>query len=164
MARQRKHELDKQTHFARTHSRVMKGVYMSDVDSLQIIDTENQVYHQNHYDNNIKSFYGTSIPEIRRTIEVKYKMSDYLKGVFAGDITPSNQVIAQAYFTAQVNVFRREHKYPEAVYWFVVENEGEYPYEIWNVWTIPYGTGEIHFKQIGTVMNDEQYNAFFDIR
>lgn len=163
MARQRKHELDKQTHFARTHSRILKGVYMTDVDSLQIIDTENQVYHQNHYDNNIKSFYGTSIPEIRRTIEVKYKMSDYLKGVFAGDITPSNQVIAQAYFTAQVNVFRREHKYPEAVYWFVVENEGEYPYEIWSV-TTTFGTGEIHFKQIGEVMNDEQYNAFFDIR
>ena len=163
MARQRKLDLDKQTHFARTHSRVMKGVYMSDIDSLQIIDTENQVYHQNHYDNNIKSFYGT-VPEIRRTIEVKYKMSDYLKGVFSGDITPSNQVIAQAYITAQVNVFRREHKRPEVVYWFVVEDEGEYPYEIWNAWTIPYGTGEIHFKQIGTVMNDEQYNAFFDIR
>ena len=163
MARQRKYDLDKQTHFAKTHSEVLKGVYMTDVDSLQIIDTENKVYNQNHYDGKTNGYYG-AIPEIRRTIEVKYKMSDYLKGVFAGDIIPSNQVIAQAYITAQVNLFRREHKRAEVEYWFVVENEGAFPYEIWNVWTIPYGTGQIHFKQIGTVMDKAEYNAFFDIR
>jgi hypothetical protein len=161
MARQRKYDLDKQTHFAKTHREVMKGVYMSDVDSLQIIDTENQVYHQNRYDNRINSFYGTT-PLVRRTIEVKYKMSDYLKRMFAGEIEPSNQVIAQAYFIAEANAFKRERKLPEVDYWFVVENEGKFPYEIWSVTTFP--TGELQFKQIGTVMDKAEYNAFFDIR
>ena len=161
MARQRKYELDEQTHFAKTHREVMKGVYMSDIDSLQIIDTENQVYNQNRYDNKTNSCYGT-VPEIRRTIEVKYKMSDYLKDMFAGNIIPSNQVIAQAYFIAQANAFKRANKLPEVDYWFVVEDLGEYPYEIWNV-TTTFGTGAIHFKQIGEVMNHTEYKAFFTI-
>ena len=159
MARQRKYDLHKQTHFARTHSEVMpKGHYMTDVDSLQITNTENQLYQQYNY---IK-INGRSIPDVRKFIEVKSRMSKHTEKMFAGDITPSNQVVAQAYFIAQANAFRREHKMTEAVYWFVVEDLGEYPYEIWNV-TTTFGTGEIQFKQIGEVMNNEEYKAFFHI-
>ncbi|MBT4904777.1 MAG: hypothetical protein HON57_06310 [Flavobacteriaceae bacterium] len=158
MARQRKHDLDKQTHFAKTHSRVLKGVYMTDVDSLQIVNTENKVYEQYKY---IK-INGKSIPDVQRYIEIKSRMSKYLAKMFAKEIEPTQQVVAQAYFIAQANAFKRANKLREVDYWFVVEDEGEYPYEIWSV-TTTFGTGEIHFKQIGEVMNDEQYNAFFDI-
>ena len=159
MARQRKHDLDKQTHFARTHSRVLKGVYMTDVDSLQIIDTENKVYKEYKY---IK-LGGKSVPDVIRFIEVKSRMSKHLEKMFAKEIEPTPQVFAQAYMIAQLNSFKRANKLTEVVYWFVVADLDEYPYEIWNV-TTTFGTGEIHFKQIGEVMNDEEYKAFFDIR
>ena len=158
MARQRKYDLDKQTHFAKTHSEVLKGVYMTDVDSLQIIDTENKLYDEYVY----TKIGGNSVPQVRRVIEIKSRKSKYLEGMFAGEIEPSAGVIAQAYFIAEANVLRRELKFIEAVYWFVVENEGEFPYEIWNV-TTTFGTGAIHFKQIGEVMNDTEYKAFFTI-
>ena len=159
MARERKYDLDKQTHFARMHSELLKGIYMTDVDSLQIINTENKLYKEYDY---IK-IGGKSFPDVRRVIEVKSRMSKYLERMFAGEIEPSQGVIAQAYFIAQANAFRREHKMTEAVYWFVVEDFGEFPYEVWNV-TTTFGTGEIQFKQIGTVMNKAEYTAFFDKR
>ena len=158
MARERKHDLDKQTHFAKTHREVMKGHYMTDVDSLQIVNTENQSYEQYNY---IK-INGKSIPDIRRYIEVKSRMSKHLEKMFAKEIEPTQQVVAQAYFIAQANAFKRANKLPEVDYWFVVEDLGEYPYEIWNV-TTTFGTGAIHFKQIGEVMNDTEYKAFFTI-
>ena len=159
MARQRKHDLDKQTHFARTHSRVLKGVYMTDVDSLQIIDTENKVYKEYKY----ITLGGKSVPDVIRFIEVKSRMSKHLEKMFAKEIETTQQVVAQAYFIAQANAFKRANKLREVDYWFVVADEGEYPYEIWSV-TTTFGTGEIHFKQIGEVMNDEQYSAFFHPR
>ena len=159
MARKRKYELEKQTHFARMHSELLKGIYMTDVDSLQIINTENTLYEEYDY---IKRGNKT-FPNVRRIIEVKSRMSKYLEGMFAGSIEPSQGVIAQAYFIAQANAFRREHKMTEAVYWFVVEDFGEYPYEIWNV-TTTFGTGKIQFNQIGTVMDNDQFTAFFHPR
>ncbi|MGY8866641.1 MAG: hypothetical protein ACKVJK_13605, partial [Methylophagaceae bacterium] len=60
MARQRKYDLDKQTHFAKTHSEVLKGVYMTDVDSLQIIDTENKLYDEYVY----TKIGGNSVPQV----------------------------------------------------------------------------------------------------
>jgi len=62
---------------------------------------------------------------------------------------------------AEVNASRRESGYPQMEYYYVVQDLNEYPYEIWNV-TTTFQTGEIHFKQIGEVMNDEQYKKFFD--
>jgi hypothetical protein len=131
---------------------------MTDVASLQIVNTENQSYEQYNY---IK-INGKSIPDIRRYIEVKSRMSKHLEKMFAKEIEPTQQVVAQAYFIAQANAFKRANKLPEVDYWFVVEDLGEYPYEIWNV-TTTFGTGAIHFKQIGEVMNDTEYKAFFSI-
>ena len=67
MTRKRKYDLDKQSHFARTHQEVMDNHYLTDIDSLQIIDTENQVYQ--HYT------YVNSMPIVPRIIEVKSRMS-----------------------------------------------------------------------------------------
>ena len=67
MTRKRKYDLDKQSHLARTHQEVMDNHYLTDIDSLQIIDTENQVYQ--HYT------YVNSMPIVPRIIEVKSRMS-----------------------------------------------------------------------------------------
>ena len=93
MARQRKHDLDKQTHFARTHQEVMNNHYLTDIDSLQIMDTENEVYQ--HYT------YINAIPVVRRIIEVKSRMSEHLKAMFSGEVQPTQQVKAQAYMVAE---------------------------------------------------------------
>jgi|TARA_B110000858_G_scaffold130488_1_gene148365 hypothetical protein len=93
MTRERKHDLDKQTHFARTHQEVMDNHYLTDIDSLQIIDTENEVYQ--HYT------YINAIPVVRRIIEVKSRMSEHLKAMFSGEIQPTQQVKAQAYMVAE---------------------------------------------------------------
>ena len=152
MARQRKYELDEQTHFAKTHREVMQGHYMTDIDSLQITNTENQLYQQYTFIN--------SVPIVRRLIEVKSRMSKHLEYMFEYKNKPDAQVKSQAYMVAELNAFRRQTGYPKIDYWFVVQDLNEYPYSIWNVSTT-FGTGEIQFKQIGEVMNDEQYKAFF---
>ena len=152
MARQRKHDLDKQTHFARTHQEVMNNHYLTDIDSLQIMDTENEVYQ--HYT------YINAIPVVRRIIEVKSRMSEHLKAMFSGEIQPTQQVKAQAYMVAELNGFRRESKWPLMEYYFVVEDFNEYPYTVWNV-TTTRGTGEIQFKQIATIYDHQDYKTFF---
>lgn len=155
MTRARKFDLERQTHFAKTHSKVMTGHYMSDLDSIQIVNTENQLYNQYTYKNNT--------PIVRRIIEVKSRMSKALQYMFEGKTPPTEQVKSQAYFVAELNAFRRQESNfdrPQCDYWFIVEDHGEYPYDIWSVSTT-FGTGEIQFKQIGEVMNDEQYKAFF---
>ena len=154
MARQRKYDLDKQTHFAKTHRELMKGHYMTDMDSIQIINTENQLYNQYTYIN--------GVPIIQRLIEVKSRMTKFIKYIFEGKTKPNPQIKSQAYMVAELNAFRKQTNYPLMDYWFVIEDEGEYPYEIWKV-TTTFGTGEIHFKQIGEVMNDTEYKAFFTI-
>ena len=152
MARQRKHDLDKQTHFARTHQEVMDNHYLTDIDSLQIMDTENEVYQ--HYT------YINAIPVVRRIIEVKSRMSEHLKAMFSGEVQPTQQVKAQAYMVAELNGFRRQSKWPLMEYYFVVEDFNEYPYSVWNV-TTTRGTGEIQFKQIATIYNHQDYKTFF---
>ena len=152
MGRERKYDLDKQTHFARTHQEVMDNHYLTDIDSLQIIDTENEVYQ--HYT------YINDMPIVRRIIEVKSKMSEHLKAMFLGKIQPTQQVKAQAYMVAELNAFRKESKYPGMEYYFVVEDFDEYPYTVWNV-TTTRGTGEIQFKQIATIYDNHDYKVFF---
>ena len=155
MARERKYDLELQTHFAKTHSKVMTGQYMSDLDSIQIVNTENQLYNQYTYKNNI--------PIVKRIIEVKSRMSKALQYMFEGKTPPTEQVKSQAYFVAELNAFRRQESNfdrPQCDYWFIVEDQGEYPYDIWNVSTT-FGTGAIHFKQIGEVNNDIEYKTFF---
>tara|TARA_B110000285_G_C15016155_1_gene559172 strand:- start:679 stop:1149 length:471 start_codon:yes stop_codon:yes gene_type:complete len=152
MARERKYELDKQTHFAKTHRAVMKDHYMTDIDSLQIINTENQVYQQYTYIN--------SIPMVRRIIEVKSRMSKSLQYMFDGTTTPNAQVKSQAYMVAEINAFRRQTNYPQMEYYYVVQDLNEYPYSIWNV-TTTFGTGAIQFKEMAEVHNDKDFQAFF---
>ena len=152
MSRERKYEKEQQTHFARTHQKVMKGHYMTDIDSLQIYDTENQVYQQYTY---LKS-----TPLVRRFIEVKSRMSNHLHNMFTGEIKPTEQVRAQAYFVAEVNQFRKRVSYPKCDYYFVVMDFDNFPYNIYNV-TTTFGTGEVIFNKLGTASNEAEYLKYF---
>lgn len=152
MARERRYEKDKQTAFAKTHQRVMKGHYMTDIDSLQIIDTENQMYHQYTY--------KKGSPIVRRIIEVKSRMSDYLSAIFSGNKPPSQQMIVQSNTVAELNAFRLQKNLPKVDYIIVVQDFNEYPYKIWKVDTT-FGSGELTFTYSSTVWNDTEYNDYF---
>ena len=152
MARQRQYNLEEQTHFAKTHQKVMQGHYMTDVDSIQIVDTENQMYHQYTYKK------GT--PIVRRFIEVKERMSKYLADVFSGDRQPNQQMLVQSNTVAELNGFRKLNNMPDVEYIIVVQDFNEYPYEIWKCDTT-FGTGQLHFKYETKIYDDQEYKAYF---
>ena len=152
MARQRQYNLEEQTHFAKTHQKVMQGHYMTDVDSIQIVDTENQMYHQYTYKK------GT--PIVRRFIEVKERMSKYLADVFNGDRQPNQQMLVQSNTVAELNGFRKLNNMPEVEYVIVVQDFNEYPYEIWKCDTT-FGTGQLQFKYETKIYDDQEYKAYF---
>lgn len=154
MARERKFEIEKQTHFAKTHQRVMKGHYMTDVDRLQIIDTENQVYQQYTYDK--------KAPFVRRFIEVKSRKSQRIIDSLNGDrVEPQHQ--AQAIMVAELNGFRKAQVPPTPLceYLIVIEDFNDFPYEIWKC-DATYATGELTFEFQGKVYDDKEFQARFN--
>jgi len=152
MSRERKYEKEQQTHFARTHQKIMKGHYMTDIDRLQICDAENQVYQQYTY---LKSK-----PLVRKIIEVKSRMSNHLHNMFTGEIKPTEQVRAQAYMVAELNQVRKAENKPKCEYYFVVMDFDSFPYNIYNVTTTS-GTGEVNFIKLGTASNEAEYLKYF---
>lgn len=152
MARERQYEIDKQTDFAKTHQRVMRGHYMTDIDSIQIVDTENQMYHQYTYKK------GT--PIVRRFIEVKSQNSTYLQNILEGVKPPSQQMIVQSNTVAELNAFRRQQDMPLVQYVIVIQDYNKYPYDIWHCDTT-FGTGELNFEYRGRIECDEEYEAYF---
>ena len=133
MARERKYQKEQQTDFAKTHQRVMQGHYMTDIDSTQIVDTENQMYHQYTYKN--------GSPIVRRFIEVKERNSTYISNIFNGLNPPSQQMIVQSNTVAELNAFRKAKELPLVDYLIVVQNYNAYPYDVWKCNTT-FGTGE----------------------
>jgi hypothetical protein len=152
MARERKFEKEKQTHFAKTHQRVMKGHYMTDVDSIQLIQTENKLYQQYTYINNI--------PTVRRLIEIKSRKTQrFLDSVSGERIEPQFQ--SQAYMVAELNAFRREHNIPLCEYLIVIQDYNDFPYEVWKCDTT-FGTGELNFEYQCKIYDDEEYISYFN--
>ena len=154
MARQRLHNIEEQTDFAKTHQRVMQGHYMTDVDSIQIVDTENQMYHQYTYKK------GT--PIVGRIIEVKSRNTSYLNNILQGIKPPSQQMLVQSNTVAELNGFRKQNDMPLVEYVIVIQNHDKYPYDIWNCNTT-FGTGQLNFEYRGKVECDEEYEAYFTI-
>lgn len=152
MARERRYKKDEQTDFAKTHQRVMQRHYMTDIDSIQIVDTENQMYHQYTYKK------GT--PIVRRFIEVKERKSQYLTDVFSGERQPNQQMLVQSNTVAELNAFRKQQDMPLVDYVIVIQDFEQYPYEIWRCNTT-FGTGELTFKYECKVYDDDEYKAYF---
>lgn len=152
MARERKYSLDEQTDFAKTHSRVMRGHYMTDIDSIQIVDTENKMYHQYTYKK------GT--PIVRRFIEVKERKSQYIIDVFSGERKPSQQMLVQSNTVAELNQFRKQQGMPLVEYVIVIQDFNAYPYEVWKCDTT-FGTGALDFTYQTKVYTDEEYKDYF---
>ena len=152
MARERQYEKDKQTDFARRHQEVMRGHYMTDIDNIQVIDTENQMYLQYTYKK------GTCIA--RRYIEVKSRNSTYLQNILDGIKPPSQQMIVQSNTVAELNAFRKQQGMPLVQYVIVIQSNNDLPYDIYECSTT-FGTGKIDFTYKGRVECDEEYNAYF---
>jgi hypothetical protein len=155
MARQRQYNLEEQTHFAKTHQKVMQRHYMTDVDRMQIVDTENQMYHQYTYKN--------GSPIVGRVLEVKSKNTAYLSNILNGIKPPSQQMIAQSNLVAEMNGFRKVNGGKPVEYVIVIQNEEDYPYDIWTCDTT-FGTGQLKFTYQGKVECDEEYEAYFTIK
>lgn len=153
MARKREYDKEKQTQFAKTHQRLnMKRHYMTDIDSIQIVDTENQIYHQYTYK------YGSAIT--KRIIEVKSRMSNYLKAQLTGKQPPSQQMIVQSNTAAEMNGFRATKNITPVEYLIVVYDFDEYPFEVYSCSTT-FGTGNLEISFVASIWNDTQYQAFF---
>jgi hypothetical protein len=162
MAQQRKrfYNQDEQTHFAKKHSLLDKQ-YMSDFDAMStqttsgdvtFNDSENQRYFEYKYT-------SESTPLVTRFIETKSRKSGYITDVLNGEIQPSEQFKAYATLTTELNAFRKANKMPIVECLLVIEDFGEYPYEIYRVSQII--GGEVQFEFIGKVYNDEQYREMF---
>lgn len=67
--RDRVYEKDKQTSFAKNHSVLGSKCLLTDIDAIQ--STENEFYNEYWYES------GKAI--LRRFIEVKYKLTNYIK-------------------------------------------------------------------------------------
>lgn len=153
MARKREYDKEKQTQFAKTHQKLdMKSHYMTDIDSIQIVDTENQMYHQYTYKN--------GSPIVKRVIEVKSRMSNYLKAQLTGKQPPSQQMIVQSNTVAEMNGFRASKGLTPVEYLIVVYDFNEYPYEVYRCNTT-FGTGNLEISFVASLWNDTEYQAFF---
>jgi hypothetical protein len=156
MAKKRMFKDNKATHFSEKHRDLMNGVYMTDIDSMQIVDMENQVYNQYTYIN--------SMPYCRRIVEVKHRKTKMMEAVIQGEpnaiLQTSMQV--QAVTAAELSAFRRQNNMPEVDYWILFQDNGEYPYEIWKCYAES-KTGVIKFEYQSTVYDDVQYRYQFAV-
>ena len=81
--RERKYNIEEQTSFAKNHSLLGSKSLLTDIDSIQIAETENTIYNQYKFIN--------SQPLLHRIIEVKYKPSDYIKKQLLKQVATNSQ-------------------------------------------------------------------------
>lgn len=162
MAQQRKrfYNHDEQSGFAKKHSLLDKQ-YMTDFDAMStqttsgdvtFNDSENERYCEYKYTSN-------STPSVTRFVETKSRKSEYIQSVLNGEIQPSEQFKAFAMLTTELNAFRKANGLPLVECLLVIEDFGEYPFEVYRVSQIQ--GGEIKFDYVGKVFNDEQYKQMF---
>tara|TARA_R110000796_G_scaffold97132_1_gene203930 strand:+ start:479 stop:934 length:456 start_codon:yes stop_codon:yes gene_type:complete len=113
-----------QTHFSKEFYK-MGGEYMTDIDGLQLVDTENQIY--NHFN------YVKGQPVVKKFIEVKYDFTEDIKRQVRRIDKPRPQTYAIASVVSEMNGYRKDQNKPLADFYYVVQTKGNYPYYIFNV-------------------------------
>ena len=146
MAKRIRKYTDGQTHFSKEFYK-MGGEYMTDIDSLQIVDTENQIY--NHFN------YVKGQPVVRKFIEVKYDLTEDVKRQVKHIDKPKAQTYAIAVTVFEMNCYRRDQNKPLADFYYVVQTKGDYPYYIFTV-TIEDAIVKYNYKCV--VENFEDYH------
>ena len=154
MQRKRKFNKQEQTHFAKKHS-LLDGVYMSDVDGFTttLTNSENEVYMEWTYTSN-------STMTINRFVETKSRKSEYIQAVIKGERKPSQQLYAFVTLTTELNAFRKANGQPLADCLLVIEDFGEYPYEVYRM---AQKGKDLGFTFLGRVFDDKEYKQMFQI-
>ena len=154
MQRKRKFNKQEQTHFAKKHS-LLDGVYMSDVDGFTttLTNSENEVYMEWTYTSN-------STMTINRFVETKSRKSEYIQAVIKGDRKPSQQLYAFVSLTTELNAFRKANNLPLADCLLVIEDFGDYPYEVYRM---TQKGKDLGFTFLGRVFDDKEYKQMFQI-
>ena len=155
MSRERKYNKDEQTHFAKKHKALLNGVYMSDVDGFTttVTKSENEVYMEWTYKTN-------STLSINRFVETKSRKTEYIKAVLKGERKPSQQLYAFVSLTTELNAFRKANNLPLTECLLVIEDFGDYPYEVYRM---SQKGKDLDFKFIGRVFDDKEYKQMFQI-
>ena len=155
MSRERKYNKDEQTHFAKKHKALLNGVYMSDVDGFTttLTNSENEVYMEWTYNTN-------STLSINRFVETKSRKTEYIKAVLEGERKPSQQLFAFVSVTTELNAFRKANKLPLVDCLLVIEDFGDYPYEVYR---ITQKGKDLGFTFLGRVFDDKEYKQMFQI-
>ena len=154
MQRKRKFNKQEQTHFAKKHS-LLDGVYMSDVDGFTttLTNSENEVYMEWTYTSN-------STMTINRFVETKSRKSEYVQAVIKGERKPSQQLYAFVSLTTELNAFRKANGQPLVDCLLVIEDFGEYPYEVYRM---TQKGKDLGFTFLGRVFDDKEYKQMFQI-
>lgn len=150
MGRERKYEKDKQSGFAREHRKV-PGVYMTDVDGIvwTTSNTENTAYVE-------YGFVGNNKSRIRKIVEYKYDLTDYIKRLIKGEEKPNPQLIALVHLVSGYNVAMSLEGADPAEVWYVVATENELPFHCFTV------DQNFEFDFKGTVKTEEEYRDMFN--
>ena len=158
--RKRFYNHEEQTHFAKKHSLLNKQ-YMSDFDGMSTQSTSGEVtFNDSENEKYFEYKYTTSsTTTVTRFIETKSRKTAYITDILNGDRKPSEQLKAFATLTTELNGFRKENNTPLVECWLVIENNGEYPYEVYRISQLV--GGELQFESLGTVSNDVEYCEMF---
>jgi len=148
--RERKYNIDEQSSFAKNHSLLGSKSLLTDVDSIQIAETENAIYNQYKFVN--------SQPMLHRIIEVKYKPSDYIKKQLLKEEPTNCQTKLFVSVMNELNGYRLNDNKIKAEFYLIIQSDGELPYFVYNVTGNAYS---INYEYKGKVNNDKEYIDMF---
>lgn len=148
--RERKYNIDEQSSFAKNHCLLGSKSLLTDVDSIQIAETENAIYNQYKFVN--------SQPMLHRIIEVKYKPSDYIKKQLLQQEPTNCQTKLFVSVMNELNGYRANDNKLKAEFYLIIQSDGQLPYFVYNVTG---NANSINYEYKGKVSNDKDYINMF---
>lgn len=148
--RERKYNIDEQSSFAKNHCLLGSKSLLTDVDSIQIAETENAIYNQYKFVN--------SQPMLHRIIEVKYKPSDYIKKQLLHQEPTNCQTKLFVSVMNELNGYRANDNKLKAEFYLIIQSDGQLPYFVYNVTG---NANSINYEYKGKVSNSKDYIDMF---
>lgn len=148
--RERKYNIEEQTSFAKNHSLLGSKSLLTDIDSIQIAETENTIYNQYKFINNQ--------PLLHRIIEVKYKPSDYIKKQLLKQEATNSQTKLFVSVMNELNGYRVDSNKLKVEFYLVIQSNGILPYFVYNVTG---NNNSVNYEYKGIVNNEDDYINMF---
>lgn len=148
--RDRKYNIEEQSSFAKNHALLGSKSLLTDVDSIQIAETENAIYNQYKFVNNE--------PLLHRIIEVKYKPSEYIKKQLLKQEPTNCQTKLFVSVMNELNGYRVDNNKLKAEFYLIIQSDGELPYFVYNVTG---NANSINYEYKGKINNDVEYIDMF---